>query len=128
VTIHYLRDGNKRKTMVTLKNKNQNTQLLTKKKVDVLKLMGADFQPLTEVQKNKFDVDHGIQVTSISKGSISKYTNMQKGFVITHAKRKPVDSVDKLISIVEDNKDEGVMVQGFYPGQPGTYYYAFGLS
>jgi len=128
VTIHYLRDGNKRKTMVTLKNKNQNTKLLTKKKVDVLKLMGADFQPLTEVQKNKFDVDHGIQVTSISKGSISKYTNMQKGFVITHIKRKPVDSVDKLISIVEDNKDEGVMVQGFYPGQPGTYYYAFGLS
>ncbi len=128
VTIHYLRDGKKRKTMITLKNKNQNTQLLTKKKVNVIELLGAKFEPLTKEQKKKLDVDHGVQVTSLSQGSIRKYTNMREGFVITHVKRKPVDSVDELISIVEDNKDEGVMVQGFYPGQPGTYYYAFGLS
>lgn len=126
VTVEYVRNGKVKTTTVTLKNKNLGTELLDKTSVQMTEILGVALQDLSQDKLKELDIDGGVQVTKIGQGRVSRYTDMSEGFIITSIDREPVRNKDQFLKIL-GQKQGGVMVEGIYPGQPGTYYYAFGL-
>jgi hypothetical protein len=51
---------------------------------------------------------------------------MREGFVITRVNSNAVNQTEDFIREIQ-NKTGGVMLEGFYLGISGTYYYAVGL-
>ncbi len=126
IEVKYVRDGNLKTTTLVLKNKNQNTELITKETLSSIDILGAEFAELTDKEKKEFGVKHGIKVVKIVDGKLAKQTNMKEGFIITFIDRTPIHKTDDIISAMK-NKKGGVMIEGTYPNYPGTYYYAFGM-
>ncbi|MCB0688296.1 MAG: Do family serine endopeptidase [Saprospiraceae bacterium] len=127
VAISVLRGSQEKDVMVTLKNREGNTDPVTKKAVsDVATVLGAQFETLSKDEAGKMDVDSGVKVASMGRGKLARETDMKPGFVITKVNRQNVKSVEQLQKILE-NEEGGVMIEGKYPGNDKVYYYAFGL-
>lgn len=126
VTVEYVRNGKLKSTVVTLKNKNLGTELLDKESVQMTEVLGVALSDLSKDELKEMDIEGGVQVTQIGQGRVKRYTDMSEGFVITSIDREPVRNKEQFLQILA-KKQGGVMVEGVYPGQPGTYYYAFGL-
>ena len=92
----------------------------------VLDQLGVELQNLTAQQKKAWNVQAGVQVSQINAGKIRQSTDMEDGFVITRIDKTPVSSVKQVSDILKGKKG-GVMIEGIYPGNPETQYYAIGL-
>lgn len=126
IEIEYLRKGRTKSTVVTLKNKDRGTELLTKQAVQVSQVLGVELEDLSKSELREMGIDGGVKISKINDGKVRRYTDMREGFVITNIDREPIKDKAELMEILE-NKQGGVMIEGTYPGRGGTYYYAFGL-
>ncbi len=110
VSVTFLRDG---KTMTT------NVRL--NKAENLANLLGATFRPLTEAERNNFQVTGGVVVTDRGRGILARRTQIQKGFVITDINEHAVNSVADLQQAFAGSKS--LQIAGFQPGYQGRYYY-----
>jgi S1-C subfamily serine protease len=92
----------------------------------ILNILGIKIENLSPSEKEKFKVRAGVKVVSISRGEIASQTRMREGFVITRVNSNAVNQTEDFIREIQ-NKTGGVMLEGFYLGISGTYYYAVGL-
>ena len=132
ITVEYLRDNKLRTTVVTLKNVDNTTQLVNKDDAgnisnDVMDRLGVELKPLTANEARKQGLSGGLQVTKLKDGIIKNNTSIKEGFIITEINKTPVSSLDDLKDVLKDNRGSGVMLQGRYPDENGTRYYAFGF-
>jgi serine protease Do len=124
VTVSLNRDGLDKDVSITLKG-NTGT-LLAEKSAQNLDNLGIGLQDLTAQQKKAWGVEQGVIVSEINPGKVRQNTDMQDGFVITKIDKTPVASVEQAMKALEGKKG-GVMIEGVYPGNPETQYYAVGL-
>ena len=68
----------------------------------------------------------GAQVTAINAGKIRQGTDMEEGFVITKIDKTPVANAREAVKMLQGKKG-GVMIEGLYPGNDETQYFAIGL-
>jgi hypothetical protein len=74
----------------------------------------------------KLDLANGVEVKSLSHGLIQKYTDMRKGFIITHIDNHAVKSAKEVDEILNKKKHgDQVIFAGVYPDFPREYLYAF---
>ncbi len=125
------REGQLRTYQVKLRNKLGTTNVLANRnkpstatyEMPKLGVVLEDADP--RVLRNQ-GIRGGVAVKDIKKGGIiDEATTMEEGFVITKVKDKTINSIEDLEEIIMRSQG-GVMVEGFYPGDPNTYYYAFG--
>ncbi len=121
--ITVLRDDELRKFDVELRNRNGDTELISKE-ADLMVQFGADLQPLSSEQLNKLGLRSGLQVRNLSNGKL-KGAGIKEGFIITRVDRKPVQSATDVMSALS-KKDGGVLIEGVYPNGL-TAYYGFGM-
>ena len=126
VQVQVNRKGSEKTFDVTLNNRRGNTDPVVKEHKEILDVLGADFQELTDEQARKLDIKGGVKVKKLYAGKLRKYTQMREGFIITKVDARPVKSVEELVELLKD-KEGGVMLEGVYEDIPGEYYYAFGL-
>jgi Do/DeqQ family serine protease len=126
IKISLIRDGKKKELFTILKNKEGNTKIVKKGSTDIFNTLGIELEELSSKEKKKYNVNNGVKVLKLSKGKISKQTEIRVGFVITKVNNKMINSIKEFISQVEEAKG-GIMLEGRYPGDPFTYYYAFGI-
>jgi S1-C subfamily serine protease len=88
--------------------------------------LGAEFIDITAKEKEKAKIDGGVKVSKLYPGKLRSSTNMKEGFIITKINRKPVHSARQLAQMLEA-EEGGILIEGVYPDDPTTYYYAFGL-
>ena len=117
------RDGQLRKFDVELRNKNGDTEVISKD-ADMIVQLGADLQPLASDQLAKLGLQSGLQVRNLSSGKL-KGAGIKEGFIITRIDRKAVQSSKDVISAL-NKKDGGVLIEGVYPNGL-TAYYGFGM-
>ena len=122
VALEFLRNGNKQKASVTLRNDSNATNIVTTKTERVLKRLGVELRELSSSQKKK--IPNGAIVNSVARGSIVGSTNMEPGFVITKINGVDVNNVQEASDILEKSKGK-VVVEGVYEGFEGAYYYTF---
>lgn len=124
VAVEYIRDGQKFKADVVLKNKSNTTALIGEN--SMVRDLGFELRNLTDKERKKLKTE-GAYVISITRGSKIERTNMDPGFIITKINNKKVTSVEDLIDLLKDAKDK-VMLEGVYENYPGEYYYAFPME
>lgn len=127
LNVTVIRDGQEKKLSVILKSSDGTTRIVKKgSESNLLEVLGIEVEPLSASEGRKYNLQGGLKVTHIAEGKIKENTTMKKGFIITKVDDVAVMSKDDLIRILEGKKG-GVMMEGIYPGQRGTYFYGFGM-
>ncbi|MEM9390873.1 MAG: Do family serine endopeptidase [Bacteroidota bacterium] len=120
------RKGKEMSFNVTLKNRDGSTDIVEKAPENVFTVLGADLEDLDTKTLKRLEIESGVKVTEIGPGQIRKHTDMREGFIITKIDGKRVKSKEDVIDILESKKG-GVLMEGVYEDQPGSYYYGLGL-
>ncbi|MDD2284422.1 MAG: Do family serine endopeptidase [Paludibacter sp.] len=124
ITIDILRDNKKQKLKVELKNRQGNTDLVSS---DVnVDLLGATFKEVDNKIKEKFGVDYGVEVKSISKGKFND-AGIKSGYIIlkiNNIKMSNERDIEMAMKTVLDNADQNkvLWITGFYPNGKTAYY------
>ncbi|MFP4468125.1 MAG: Do family serine endopeptidase [Bacteroidales bacterium] len=118
--VRYYRDGRERETTATLKNVYGETESVTRDRREVAEMLGARFETASEEDLSRLNLDHGVQVTSISAGLI-RNAGIRSGFIITNIANEPVHRPDDISEILE-SKSGGVLIEGVYPDGTRAYY------
>jgi serine protease Do len=126
ISVDYIRNGKSQTAKVILKNKSNNTSLVSGQEEDILLGLGFELRDLTREEKSRLDVE-GVKVVSILRGSRIERTNMDPGFIITKIDNRPVGDMDTLLEKIK-NASGKVMLEGVYENYPGEYYYAFPID
>lgn len=132
IEVEYLRDNKLKTTQVTLKNRDNSTQLaskeeLSKKGKGVIEELGAELEALSSSEARKMGLAGGLQVKKLNNGILKSNTDIKEGFIITSVNKRSVSTLEDLEALLKASRGDGVMLQGKYPGENGTRYYAFGF-
>lgn len=120
------RHGKELTFQVQLADQNGKTKLASKEEMDILDILGAEFEELDGATAKKLGIDGGVMVTELGNGLLKTQTGISEGFIITGINQKKVHSVDDIRKSLKQEKG-GVLLQGIYENYPGELYYAFGI-
>jgi len=116
--------------VITLKNKKGNTDIVTlsENNAFILENLGASFEELSDEEKRAWELSYGIKVVELDrKGKLSKSTDIQETFIIKKVNGTVINTVDDFIKILNEQKGQGILLEGVYPNYKSTYFYGFGL-
>ncbi|MCZ4409875.1 Do family serine endopeptidase [Cryomorphaceae bacterium 1068] len=124
ISVSILRENQKRSLEVLLRDRYGKTELKKRTEEELNMIFGAKFEELSSEEKSSLKVVNGVRITDIEEGKFRK-AGVEKGFVITHIDKQPVDSPEDVKRILH-SKSGGVLVEGFHQnGMPD--YYGFGI-
>jgi Do/DeqQ family serine protease len=127
VTLMLVRDGKEKEIKVTLKTREGNTEIARKTTQTALDVLGIELEKVSEKEAKRLDIQGGAKVKAISKGKISRFTDMREGFIITRIGNKTIKTPEEFVKAIDGVKG-GIMIEGVYPDQDGVQYYAFGMD
>jgi S1-C subfamily serine protease len=122
ITINYLRNKSKKTATLTLKNEKGTTKVV-KGSAD-LDILGGQFKPLTDAQKEQLNIGYGLQVIKVSGGRL-KDAGVPQGFIIQRVNDESVKTIDDLQKIVREasrSKEPVLYIQGIYPTGKKGYF------
>ena len=82
---------------------------------------GATFEEVPTAGKRDLGIEGGVQVTDLSSGKW-RSVGMKKGFVITHVNKEEVASLEEFITMINNEKDDGLLIKGYYPDGEKAFY------
>ena len=121
ITITYLRNKAKKTATLTLKNEKGNTKVVKDADIDVL---GGQFRPVTDAQKEQFNIGYGLQVIKVSGGKL-KDAGVPQGFIIQRINEASIKTIEDLQEIVKEankSKEPVLYIQGIYPTGKKGYF------
>ena len=124
ITIDVLRNNSVLKLNVILKNRQGNTSVVTSQAST--EVLGATFEPLDAKAKEKFQLEYGVEIKSLSKGKLAD-AGIKPGFIILKLNSQPVSSVDEIQSVLDDainngQKEKVLYIAGIYQSGKVAYY------
>lgn len=111
------RDNKPKQFKVTLRNMHGDTGIL---KASDNEFLGARFETITNNEKSKLRINHGIKIVELNGGKL-KDAGLKQGFIITHVNKQPVNGVNDFEGIVR-NADGGILIEGVYPNGERAYF------
>jgi len=129
VDIIYNRDGSEYVKAVLLKNKMNTTELVSKSDDGMLDILGATLKNVGDELARRLRIRGGLEVIKLRDGILKENTNIREGFIILSINEMPVSTVEDAQQILSNTGEgEGIMIEGFYPSNPGRIYtYVFRL-
>ena len=121
ITVTYLRNKKKQTATLTLKNEKGNTKVVKDADLDVL---GGQFRPITDSQKEQLNIGYGLQVMKVSGGKL-KDAGVPQGFVIQRVNDQSIKTIEDLQKVVKDaskSKEPVLWIQGIYPTGKKGYF------
>ena len=118
VTVGYIRNGQSREVKVVLRNMKGDTSIVK----EPISVLGAEFGPIPDKEKEKLQIDDGVKVLSLSSGKL-KDSGMKEGFIITEVNKVSVSSkedIERILMKTENKKP--VLIEGTYPDGEYSYY------
>ena len=125
ITVVVHRNGAEKSFNVTLRNREGSTSIVKNEIADVAPMLGAKMQVASGELLRKLGVDHGVQVTELGDGLLSR-AGIREGYVITEIDKKPIRSIEELSKILS-TKSGGILLEGIYPNKVRAYY-GFGIN
>jgi len=121
VKVVVVRNSEKKQFTVTLRNKHGDTEVVRSNN----STLGAEFEVVSEKEKEKLEINSGIKITKLDNGKL-KNSGMKEGFIITHVNKKPIYEV-KDFKRETGNARGGILVEGIYPNGEQAYF-VFGVE
>ena len=121
INITYLRKKSKKTATLTLKNEKGNTKVVKDADLDVL---GGQFRPITDSQKEQLNIGYGLQVMKVSGGKL-KDAGVPQGFVIQRVNDQSIKTIEDLQKVVKEtskSKEPVLWIQGIYPTGKKGYF------
>lgn len=119
VNITYLRESKEKATLMQLTNTEGTTEVLKNEAVHSAKL-GADFEPISKLEKDKFKVDGGVRVLNISAGYMARL-GIRDGFIITHINKTALKTATEAIDILENIRGN-ISIEGLDTNGRKSYF------
>lgn len=122
ISITYLRDKKKITKTVTLKNTKGNTEVV--KGAADIDVLGGNFRPISDTQKQEFSINYGLEVTKVNSGAL-KEAGVTKGFIIQKVNDQPIKSIEDLQDVVKQvsgGKESVLWIQGIQPTGKKAYF------
>lgn len=116
------RNGELKQFEVILRNLEGSTEIV--KRSDVIEVLGATFEPVSDREKRALGIHNGVRVKTLKPGKLMK-VGIQEGFVLTSVNKRPVNSVKDISDILKESEG-GVIIEGV-DSQGSRSYYAFGM-
>jgi S1-C subfamily serine protease len=120
INVTYKRDGKVATTVVTLKNKMGNTEVVQKGDKAVVKILGAELRAINEEEASDLGIEEGIKIVALGEGKL-KNAGIKNGFVITKVDKNPVTDPNELAQYLE-NHEGALLVEGMYSKNQRAYY------
>jgi len=118
VAITVKRNGDLKQYDVVLRNTKGDTSIVK----ESFSVLGAEFAPITEKDKERLKIEEGIQVINLSNGKL-KDAGVKNGFIITDINKSSVSSVEDVKRVLSQSSNKKpILVEGVYPGGEWTYY------
>ncbi|HCS21476.1 MAG TPA: serine protease [Bacteroidetes bacterium] len=116
-----LSDG--KEVTLSLVNREGNTEMLKRTLVhsDVL---GADFEKISKVERDRYGIEGGFRVSNISSGIIRKM-NLQDGFIFVKLNNTSYTKTEDFIKALESTRGR-IVIEGIHPNgskQVLSFYY-----
>lgn len=121
VKVIVIRNGKRKQFNVTLRNRHGDTQIVR----DNLIVLGAEFEPVNNKDKQNLEINFGIKIIALNKGKL-KEAGLREGFIITYVNKKPIYEVNDFKREI-GNARGGILVEGLYPDGELAYY-VFGID
>ena len=87
-------------------------------------ILGGQFRPITDSQKEQMNIGYGLQVFKISGGKL-KEAGVPQGFIIQKVNEQSVKTIEDLQKIVQEaskSKEPVLYIQGIYPTGKKGYF------
>ncbi|HET9057999.1 MAG TPA: trypsin-like peptidase domain-containing protein [Chitinophagaceae bacterium] len=123
INVGYKRDGQNKSTVVTLKNKVGNFEIVKNDGSNILDNLGADLETLDKNKAKNNGISGGVLVKKLKKGGwLGEQSFMRDGFIIVRVNGKEIKSVEELNKAIA-NSDKTFTIEGVYPGNDSVYEY-----
>lgn len=124
VNVTLTRNNQEKVLPVVLKNKDGNTDVVTKPKIEVVSTLGASFEAVSKDEMKQLNIENGLKVSKLGAGKLLS-AGIKEGFIITSVDKKKISTIEDVKTTLE-NKKGGVLIEGIYPNGMRAYY-GFGL-
>ena len=124
VNITLTRNNQEKTIPVILKNRDGNTEIVEKAKIEVVSALGATFEMVNPSDKQKLGIENGLKIIKLGAGKLLN-AGIKEGFIITSIDKKKVNTIEDVKTVLE-NKRGGVLIEGIYLNGMRAYY-GFGL-
>lgn len=125
IQLRYIRDGQQFTTDAALLNKLNSTDFVAVRKDPILTKNGIEARDLTTTELERL-TKKGVYVVSVKKGTSIGNTNMDPGYIITHANNQRIKDVQSLLTFLQGAAGE-ITLEGYYENYPGQFSYLFYL-
>lgn len=87
--------------------------------------LGADFEPIGKLERDKLNLKGGVRISNIGQGYVRRL-GLHEGFIITHINKIEITSVGQCIDLIENMKGQVSMEGVDKNGRKAFYsYYAY---
>ncbi len=121
--IAYLRPGEKAKITLLRNGKEiefavgllnlENTTAIMRKGTLISNVLGADFQALTKIEKDKLGIKSGIRISNLRQGRMAGM-GLSEGFIIISLNKKEYEKPEELIKDLEKVRGQ-IVIDGIFP-------------
>ena len=121
VEVKVLRNKKEKDFEVTLVNVQGNTNVVKNIDIDIL---GAEFKPIDEKEKQFFKISYGLKVTNIGDGLFSKF-GLKKGVVIQKVNGTAIRTIEELQKVVKQanaSTEPVLFISGYSPAGQRVFY------
>ena len=120
INVTILRNGKEMQFTVNLIDKKENQSLVMKGAVNS-KYLGADFQPLSKTDCDKYKIASGIRILNIQRGQFVSQMGLPNGFIITKFNGKSYSEAEDLIAAMEGGSGR-IEIEGKDPNGSNRSY------
>lgn len=107
-----LRNGEKKEFSLTLVNDEGTTVLI--KKVSIRSAaLGAEFEKVSKLEKDLYNISYGVKIGSISQGKIREM-RLEEGFIFLEVNDKKANDIEEFVKYLEEVKGQ-VRILGINP-------------
>ena len=121
VRVVVIRDGKEKQFTLTLRNKYGDTQIVR----DNIRVLGAEFEKISNSEKQNLEIRNGIKITDLNKGKL-KEAGIEEGFIIVFVNKKRIFEVGDFKREIQEAEGR-ILVEGVYPNGELAYY-VFGVD
>ncbi len=123
IKVGYKRENKISEGFLTLTNREGTTEVL-KRETFKSESLGADFEILSKVEKEKLGITNGIRIVKVGNGLVRRLS-LSEGFIISSINKVAISTPEEAVEILEKIRGR-VIIEGITSnGQRGYYSYYF---